>query len=84
MSKIIRKISVFILAFILFTTNVFANFAIIETKKMEVTINGIDEEIEKIELYTYGNPVTFEEVFGGTFDTSIAEFIYPNSNLYAT
>ena len=79
MSKIIRKISVFILAFILFTTNVFANFAIIETKKMEVTINGIDEEIEKIELYTYGNPVTFEEVFGGTFDTSIAEFIYPNS-----
>ena len=79
MKNRLKKLCLFLFALMLITTNVFANFAIIETKKVEVTIKGINEEIEKIELYTYGRKVSFEEVFGGTFDMSIVDDTYLNS-----
>ncbi len=80
--KNVKRISVLLIAFILFTTNVYANIAIINTNKVEVKVTGIYDEIDKIELYKYGKTVDISKVFGGTLDTSKANSVFDNTVYY--
>ena len=80
--KSLKRISIFLIAFILFTTNVYANIAIINTNKVEVKITGIYDEIDKIELYKYGKTVDIDKVFDGTLDISKANSVLGNTVYY--
>ncbi len=76
--SILKKLSIFIVL-LLISTNVYANYAIIETKKIEVNITGIYDKIDKIELFSYGDNIDFKEVFNNTFPTDGFDMQFSNS-----